>query len=248
MNRLIFGISLLVSIGIFAFAINGSRGATGSLPQEVADGYSVWRAYGCESCHTLFGQGGNYAPDLSHIYTLRGEEYIREFMVNPAARHPDQRLMPRFNMTQEDVGSLVALLRWASDEAPTARDWPPNPIQVVGSGGLSFGSAQSSAQDAVNNPLVAEGHLIYSQRCASCHAIEDGVILVGPSFYGLATRASERIAGVSAEEYIRSSILYPSEFVVDGFGDLMQKNFSEVLSSDDIAAITAYLMTFTEGN
>jgi nitric oxide reductase subunit C len=248
MNRLLFGISLLISIGIFAFVINSSRGATGTLPQEVADGYAVWRAYGCESCHTLFGQGGNYAPDLSHIYTLRGEEYIREFMVNPAARHPNQRLMPRFTISQKDTGDLVALLRWASDDAPIAQDWPPNPIQVVGSGGLAFGSAQSSAQDAVNNPLVAEGRLIYSQRCASCHAIEDGVILVGPSFYGLASRAGQRVAGLSAEEYIRASILYPSEYLVEGFGDLMQKNFSEVLSSDDISAITAYLMTFTEGS
>jgi cytochrome c2 len=248
MNRLLFLLSLAVSIGLFALVIFNSRGAQGAIPQEVAAGYAVWREYGCESCHTFFGQGGNYAPDLSHIYTLRGEAYIREFMVNPAAYHPDQRLMPRFTISQEDVGSLIALMAWASDDAPIAQDWPPNPIQVVGSGGLSFGSEQSSAQEAINNPLLAQGRTIYSQRCASCHAIEADVILLGPSFHGIATRAGERVAGLSAEEYIRESILEPSNYLVEGFGDLMQKNFSEVLSSDDITAITAYLMTFTEEN
>src|SRR5690349_22575625 len=110
MNRLLFLLSLGISLGLFALVIFNSRGAQGTIPQEVADGYAVWRAYGCESCHTFFGQGGNYAPDLSHIYTLRGEDYIREFMVNPAARHPNQRLMPRFSISQEEVGSLIALM------------------------------------------------------------------------------------------------------------------------------------------
>jgi nitric oxide reductase subunit C len=245
MNRYLFGLSLFIFFALFAYVIGNSQGATGSIPYEVAQGYALWREYGCESCHTLFGQGGNYAPDLTHIYTLRGEDYIREFMVNPAARHPNQRLMPRFNITQDEIGSIIALLRWTSTDSPIAEAWPPNPIQVVGSGG--FAAGQNAAQDALNNPLVAEGHLVYSQRCAACHALEEGVIIVGPSFYGLANRAGERVAGQSAEDYIRSSILYPSDYLVDGFGDLMQKNFSEVLSSDEINALIAYLMTFTEG-
>lgn len=245
MNRLLFGLSLFISFVLFVYVIGNSQGAMGSLPQEVAVGYQLWREYGCESCHTLYGQGGNYAPDLTHIYTLRGEDYLREFMVNPAARHPNQRLMPRFTITQEEIGSIIAMLRWTSNDSPIAESWPPNPIQVLGSGG--FASSQSSAQDAINNPLVAEGRQIYSQRCASCHAIDEGVILVGPSFYGLANRAAERGTGQSAEDYIRDSILYPSDYLVEGYGDLMQKNFAEVLSSDEINAITAYLMTFTEG-
>ena len=58
-----------------------------------------------------------------------------------------------------------------------------------------------------------------------------------------ATRAASRIPGLSAEEYIRNSMVNPSDYLVEGFPDVMAKNLAQVLSSQDIADLVAYLMT-----
>lgn len=216
--------------------------------ENVEAGFALWRDYGCESCHTLYGQGGNYAPDLTHIYTLRGEAYISDFMVSPAAYHPDQREMPRFTINQDEIDQLIAMFAWTASTEPVADVWPPNPIQVAGSAGLNITVLSEDEEQETLSPLAAQGQDIYSQRCASCHSIVDGVVLVGPSFHDIANHAGQRVEGQDAETYLRNAILYPSDYIVPGFQDLMQKNFAEVLSSDDINAIIAYLLTFDGGD
>src|SRR5690606_25909635 len=123
---------------------------------------------------------------------------------------------------------------------PVADFWPPNIIQVAGSAGLNINAVENLGVVNNANPLLTQGQTIYSQRCASCHSIAEGVILVGPSFWNIANHAAERVDGQSAEAYLRNSILYPSEYIVEGFQDVMQKNFAEVLSSQDINAVIAY--------
>ncbi|MFN8562465.1 MAG: hypothetical protein U0703_12800 [Anaerolineae bacterium] len=49
-------------------------------------------------------------------------------------------------------------------------------------------------------------------------------MIVGPSLDGVATRADSRVAGMSAGEYFRTSILDPGAFVVPGFPDAMARN------------------------
>ena len=74
--------------------------------------------------------------------------------------------------------------------------------------------------------------------------LEPGVVLVGPSFDGIATRAAGRVPGLSAEEYLRESILDPDAYVVDGFpaGQMLQ-NFSELLTEEEIDSLVAFLLT-----
>lgn len=94
---------------------------------------------------------------------------------------------------------------------------------------------------------VGEGRSIYDTGgasqlpCATCHSL-DGTDLVGPSFEGLSERAGERIAGLSAEEYIRQSILTPSAYVVPGFSSTMPQTYSRTLSEEDIENLIAFVM------
>ena len=93
---------------------------------------------------------------------------------------------------------------------------------------------------------VAAGHYWFSRppaNCATCHSLEPDVVIVGPSLAGVASRAGSRVAGLSAEQYLRTSILDPGAFVVPGFRDAMARNFGEVLNTDQINDIIAFLMT-----
>ncbi len=99
------------------------------------------------------------------------------------------------------------------------------------------------------DPLKGE-RLYYEQEtgvntgCRICHSLQPDVVLVGPSFAGIATRAATRVPGLSAEEYIHQSILEPNAFVVPGFpeGQMIQ-NFADLLTEEQIDDLVAFLMT-----
>ncbi|MFN8413079.1 MAG: cytochrome b N-terminal domain-containing protein [Anaerolineales bacterium] len=80
--------------------------------------------------------------------------------------------------------------------------------------------------------------------CRICHSLEKDERIIGPSFYGVATRAETRIPGMSAEEYIRQSILEPNAYVVPGFpeGQMLQ-NFGQTLTDEQIDDLVAFLLT-----
>jgi nitric oxide reductase subunit C len=80
--------------------------------------------------------------------------------------------------------------------------------------------------------------------CVSCHALDADVVLVGPSHAGIGTRAETAVAGKSAEEYLRESILEPDAEITDGFTmGLMYANYGTDLSDQEVADLVAFLMT-----
>lgn len=83
--------------------------------------------------------------------------------------------------------------------------------------------------------------------CRICHSLTKDERIIGPSFYGIADRAGERIPGMSAEDYLRESILNPNAFVVSGYpeGQMIQ-NFGDILTEQQIEDLIAFLMTLKE--
>jgi hypothetical protein len=83
--------------------------------------------------------------------------------------------------------------------------------------------------------------------CRICHSLVENERIIGPSFYGIADRAGERIPGMAAEEYLRQSILEPNSFVVPGYpeGQMIQ-NFGDILTEEQIQDLIAFLMTLEE--
>lgn len=82
--------------------------------------------------------------------------------------------------------------------------------------------------------------------CTACHSLESGTTVVGPSLFGVATRAGDNIDGYTAEEYILESILDPAAYLVEGFTDQMPKTFAESISEEDINNIIEFLLTLEE--
>ena len=206
--------------------------------ESVENGYKIWQQFRCEECHTLYGQGGGYAPDLTHVYALRSQSYLRDFFVSPAAYYPDHQLMPRFALRQDEVTDLLAMFRWVDEEPLASRYWPPRLLAISQNEPKLEHFAIRS-----NRSEIESGRQIFGQRCASCHSMEPAITIIGPSLWNIQKTASERLPGVEAAEYIRMSIIAPSDFVVEGFQDVMQKNFGDVLSSTEINELVAFLMT-----
>ena len=123
----------------------------------------------------------------------------------------------------------------------------PAPPGAVPAGGGS----QPAAAGAHPGQVLFAG----AGGCSACHTI-DGVAqgVLGPPLNGIGSAAANRIAGYSAEEYIRESIVEPDVYAAgtaDGLsqdydGNLMLSTMAGILptlSDEDIENLVDYLLT-----
>jgi len=83
-----------------------------------------------------------------------------------------------------------------------------------------------------------------SPGCITCHSLEEGMTIVGPSHAGLGARAGTVVPGQSAEDYLRESIIDPDAHITEGFAPgTMYSNYGNELSTEEIAALVAYMLT-----
>jgi cytochrome c oxidase cbb3-type subunit 3 len=67
-----------------------SLGQTNTFPISGSpqNGAEIYQRLGCATCHIVKGQGGSLGPDLTNIGRMRGVEYLRLAVVDPAATLP----------------------------------------------------------------------------------------------------------------------------------------------------------------
>ncbi len=88
-----------------------------------------------------------------------------------------------------------------------------------------FLTACSNSGTSAPTPTLTEqealGKTAFSTYCATCHSIDPGTIIVGPSLFGIASSAGERIEGTDDKTYLSLSIMQPDNYLVEGFDDSM---------------------------
>lgn len=101
--------------------------------------------------------------------------------------------------------------------------------------------------------LFAQPVLNGNAGCSTCHSLEPGKVLVGPSEAGVATRAATTVQGQSAEQYLRTSILKPNEHIAKGCNasdpnadcpaSVMPQDWEQKLKPQEVDDLVAYLLT-----
>lgn len=216
-----------------------------NITPAVTHGKDVWHKNNCINCHTLFGEGAYYAPDLTKITKLRGEQYLQAYMRDPSKFYDEQRhrrLMPKQDLSDADITNLISFLDWVSNV--DNQGWPPRPLLVTGATlpGTDLAAPQqaaSSSSTATTTPAppgarpvagdenpMALGERLFrtvAPACNACHSVAPGVNMAGPSLAGLSARAALAIASPDykgkakdPQAYIRESIQEPSAYVVPG--------------------------------
>lgn len=113
------------------------------------------------------------------------------------------------------------------------------------------GGTPATSEQTAEVPIVGDaerGAELFTQpingapACATCHLL-DGSTLVGPSLQGYGAVAATRVEGSSAEQYTHDSIVKPSSYLVEGFSNVMFAQYERLLSEQEIADLTAYLLT-----
>jgi nitric oxide reductase subunit C len=224
-------ISLLALTLLIAAALIVHPAAEMSAP--AVEGFAVWRERGCAGCHALFSAGAGFAPDLAGVTRRRALEDIRAVLYDPA-------VMPAHGgLTVSEIDDLIAFFRWLEAQPIPLR---PTPTALAS----AAGAASTDISTAEPTTPAERGRILFSRApgsCASCHSLEPGVVIVGPSLAGIAARAGERVPGQTAEVYLRNAILYPSDYIVPGYADLMAKNLGAVLTADQVDDLVAFLLT-----
>lgn len=109
----------------------------------------------------------------------------------------------------------------------------------AGSGG-SGGGGEAPAGNARNGDQIFHG----VGTCTTCHDIDNGIQMTGPTLKGIGKRAETRVQGLPAAAYLRQSIVQPNVYVVQGFVQgIMPQNFAQMLSAQQINDLIAYLLT-----
>ncbi len=113
-------------------------------------------------------------------------------------------------------------------------------------------SACGASADPTPTPMPtltvaqAQGKQLFGKlpgNCATCHALEANVTIVGPSLNGIANQAASRVPGLDARQYLEQSILKPDAYLIENFGDLMPKDLAKKLTTDEMNALVEYLLT-----
>ena len=111
-------------------------------------------------------------------------------------------------------------------------------IEGLRSGGAAGGGAGAPAG---GGDTARGAQLFASQGCVGCHVlpgVPGAVGVTGPSLQGVGARAATRRPGVSAEAYLRESILEPNAYTVPNYQPIMPR-FN--LPEEDLAALVALL-------
>ena len=111
--------------------------------------------------------------------------------------------------------------------------------------GGATGSSSSGASSATAGEALFNQKLIDTQPgCITCHSLEKGVALVGPSLAGIGKRADGIVEGQSAEEFLRNAIIKPNDYVSEGFSaGQMPERIANTLTPEQVDSLVLYLLT-----
>ena len=149
------------------------------------------------------------------------------------------------------VGTYLALEAMVTQVPPlegaALRSTPaaePAPVAAPAAAEDHSGHSDPAAEAASAAADSAAGPRQFSALgCGACHLVSGvtgAVGAIGPSLDGLGSRAASRVAGQDADTYLRTSLLDPNAYVVEGYMKMMPP-VAAALGETELAGFIAWL-------
>jgi mono/diheme cytochrome c family protein len=226
-----------------------ARYEVGHAAQAIEVGAGLYET-NCSGCHGLKGEGvPNLCPPLNdrHFFTDRLTEVgwsgtLEDFIVATVSSGRLQSTRPQLYAG----GGVPAMPAWSETFGGPLREDQIRDIArfVMNWEATAMGQVELAEipTPAVDDPVVRGQSVFTRSGCSGCHAIEGlSAGTVGPELTQIGTVSETRIEGMDAEEYLRESIINPSAHIVEGYNDLMPKNFGELLSTGELEDLITFL-------
>src|ERR1035437_2701321 len=105
------------------------------ISDSVAHGKRVWERHACFDCHTLYGEGARFAPEIGRVWLKYGgqtdpagaRDALKAWFQAQPTGVDNRHQMPQFNLSDRDLNDLIDFLRWTS--AVDTQNWPPHPAE-----------------------------------------------------------------------------------------------------------------------
>lgn len=175
--------------------------------------------------------------------------------------------MPNLPFTRDEIGQLIAFLKYTS--AMNTEHWPPTPWPAAraaaaasATGAPSGAAAPASAAatvapSATRTPSAAAGNaaapaadpaaqgakLVQDLGCLACHAT-DRERKVGPGWgglYGSQAKLADGSAVTADDAYVEESIVRPDARVASGFAAGVMPSYETLTTPEQRQAIVAYI-------
>lgn len=110
-------VTFLAFIGLTIYSMHPNMDQTNhnKIDAQVIRGKEIWEANNCMGCHTIMGEGGYYAPELTKVVERKGEPLIRAILMSPVPWGPSGRRMVAYGMSSEDAEAMVAYFNWVGE-------------------------------------------------------------------------------------------------------------------------------------
>lgn len=114
-------VTFLIFIGltIYSFSKTNDQSNYGDITEAVVRGKEIWESNNCMGCHTILGEGGYYAPELTKVidrlnvkYNGAGEAVIKSILMSPVPWQPNGRKMVAYEMSDAEANDMVAFFKW----------------------------------------------------------------------------------------------------------------------------------------
>jgi len=99
----IFALMIFISILLLIFV--GEANPNTQNRSSFANGKVLWQKNNCVSCHSLVGLGGHIGPDLTNVYSEKGEGYITYIVLQGKDK------MPGFQFSQIELKEIISYLK-----------------------------------------------------------------------------------------------------------------------------------------
>ncbi len=107
-------ITFLVFIGLTIYSFSDVNDQTNhdKLTEEIVRGKVLWEKNNCMGCHTILGEGGYYAPELTKVIDRRGAGYVKAALMSPVPWAPNGRKMVAYGFSDQEANDLIAYFEW----------------------------------------------------------------------------------------------------------------------------------------
>ncbi len=192
------------------------RTNTDKLTDEVVLGKRVWHNHNCNDCHTILGIGGYYSPDVTKVYSARGETWLKTFLKNPESPDPQRRKMPNLNLSEDEIKKLITFFKWV--DVIDTNQWPPKPV------------AEAKMIGAAPKETLLGKNVLAQYRCDLCHKIGEKGGTFGPNL----THVGSKRDTLWLEEQIRNPKSHKTDTQMPAFPQIAE---------EEIHALVNYLMS-----
>ena len=116
-------------------------------------------------------------------------------------------------------------------------------VAACGGGGAAAPAAAPGGNADAGKALFAQSTIGSQPGCVTCHSLDAGTTIVGPSMAGIGAAAASKVSGESAEQWLRNSIVNPNAYLEEGFAEGIMPTYGDALSEQQVNDLVAYLLS-----